>query len=154
MCRNIVCAVIPAAYTLLQKLKLRRCVCVCQSLSAWCSSYALLATLRNRQFLSFSMPRRLKVGKNPSYIHSCTVAQPCLQKRLCDRGCSYSQWYFDGFKLNLMFCFFNDKMLFQSYKLNFSSNCSHWLQGEEVTMPINEITPCHYVWSLTVHLNS
>ena len=67
MCRNIVCAVIPAAYTLLQKLKLRRCVCVCQSLSAWCSSYALLATLRNRQFLSFSMPRRLKVGKNPSY---------------------------------------------------------------------------------------
>ena len=27
-------------------------------------------------------------------------------------------------------------------------------EGEEVTMPINEIAPFHYVWSLTVQLNS
>ena len=73
------------------------------------------------QFLSFSMLRRLKVGKNPSYIHSCTVVQPCLQKRLCDRGCSLLTSH-NG--LDLHFWVFKNKILFLRYKLNTSSNWS------------------------------
>ena len=73
------------------------------------------------QFLSFSMLRRLKVGKNPSYIHSCTVVQPCLQNRLCDRGCSLLTSH-NG--LDLHFWVFKNKILFLRYKLNSSSNWS------------------------------